>query len=99
MKIAVKLGMNVLETHNTRNKRHWEIGKMSEWQGSLTKIQAIKLIERATDHPDPFWEYLVEDFYDEASDTMPSIFHVFAALGVTEEEYKQATGAENISWP
>jgi hypothetical protein len=24
---------------------------------------------------------------------------VFAALGVTEAEYKQATGADNVKWP
>lgn len=72
---------------------------MGEWQGNLTKLQAIKLVDRATDKDDPWWSYLVEDYYDEASDTMPSIFHVFAALGVTEDEYRQATGAENVRWP
>ena len=70
-----------------------------DWHGSLTREQAIKIIDNATDKDDPFWEYLVEEFYDEESDSMPSIYHVFHALGVTEEEYKAATGAENVSWP
>ena len=72
---------------------------MRNWPGKLTRIEAIKLIERATDKDDPFWEYLVDDHYDEKTDTMPSIFHVFAALGITEEEYRQATGADGrIDW-
>jgi hypothetical protein len=41
----------------------------------------------------------VDDYYDEETDTMPSIYHVFAALGVTAEEYKDATGADNVDWP
>ncbi|MEN8171378.1 MAG: hypothetical protein ABFS03_00710 [Chloroflexota bacterium] len=73
--------------------------ELKGWKGSLTKNQAIKLIERATDKDDPYWEYLVEEFYDELTDTMPSIYHVFLALGVTEKEYKNATGAENVNWP
>jgi hypothetical protein len=72
---------------------------MSEWKGSITKEQAIKLIDNVTDQDDPFWSYLVEDFYDEDTDTMPTIFHVFQALGVTEQEYKTATQAENVKWP
>jgi hypothetical protein len=65
----------------------------------LTRLQAIKLLDDATDRDDPFWENIVEDFYDEETDTMPSIQDVFAALGVTEAEYKQATGADNVKWP
>lgn len=79
-----------------------DAGKMDDmggWTGSITRSQAIKILDRATDKDDPHWEFVVEDFYDEASDTMPTIFHVFAAIGVTEEEYRKATGAENIDWP
>jgi len=69
------------------------------WPGKLTRDDAIKLIEKITDKDDPYWDYIVEDFYDEKSDTMPSIYHIFDALGITEDEYKAATGAENTAWP
>ena len=72
---------------------------MSEWQGQLTKQQAIKLLERITDHDDPYWDYIVEDYYDEETDTMPSIYHLYIALGITEQEYRDATGADNPRWP
>ena len=71
-----------------------------EWPGTLTKLDAIRLLDKATDQDDPFWSYLTEDFYDEQSDTMPSIFEVFSALGVTEKEYREATKADGvINWP
>ena len=41
----------------------------------------------------------MEDWYDEEEDTWPTIFHVMAALGVTESEYIDATGSQNVSWP
>lgn len=69
------------------------------WSGVLTRKQAIQIFDSATDKDDPYWEGLVEDFYDEKTDTMPSIYHVFDALGVTPAEYKDATGAENVDWP
>ena len=72
---------------------------MEEWKGTISREQAISILDNATDKDDPFWEYLVDDYYDEENDTMPTIYHVFAALGVTEEEYKQATGAPNVNWP
>jgi|GEM_PF-3906359 len=73
---------------------------MAKWTGKLTRIQAIRLIDSATDRDDPFWEGIVEDFYDEATDTMPSICDVFAALGVSEVEYREASGADGeIDWP
>lgn len=71
------------------------------WAGKLSKIEAIKLIDQMADQEDAYWCDLMEDYYDEESDTMPSIFHVFAALGVTREEYLEATG-RNIpadAWP
>ena len=73
--------------------------EMGEWKGTITRAQAIKILDSATDRDDPFWDWLVEDFYNEDDDTMPSIYHVFAALGITEQEYKEATGAQNTNWP
>jgi hypothetical protein len=72
---------------------------MKEWKGKLTRKQAIAIIERITDQDDPYWENHVEEFYDEKTDTMPSIYHLFDALGITEQEYKDATGAQNVKWP
>ena len=72
---------------------------MRAWAGKLTRVLAIKIIDRVTDQDDPYWEGIVEDHYDEATDTMPSIMDVFAALGVTEAEYRQASGADNVTWP
>jgi len=70
---------------------------MQKWKGKLTRIDAIKLLEIAT--RSALWEDVIEDFYDEETDTFPAIQHMFDALGVTEEEYKNATGAQNIDWP
>ena len=72
---------------------------MMEWPGKLTRKQAIVLIEKIIDQNVPYWEDHVEDYYDEETDTMPSIYHLFAALGVTKEEYKEATGYQNVDWP
>lgn len=66
----------------------------------LSRIDAIKIIDSATDKDDPYWGQLVEDHYDEKTDTMPSIMDVLAALGVTESEYRQASGADGaLDWP
>jgi hypothetical protein len=76
------------------------MGIMQKWPGTLSRIDAIRLIERVTDNDDPYWERVVEDHYDEKTDSMPSIFHVLAALGVTEGEYREASGADGeIDWP
>ena len=69
------------------------------WPGNFTKIEAIKLIDSIVDQDDPYWENIVEDYYHEDTDTLPSIYHVLKALGVTEQEYKKATGADNVNWP
>ena len=71
----------------------------NDWQGKLTREQAIKIIDNATDKDDPYWDWVVEDYYDEATDTMPTIYHVLAALGITKHEYMKATGAKNVNWP
>ncbi len=70
---------------------------MKEWKGELSRAQAIAILDRVTNKDDPYWVDLVEEFYDEETDTWPSIYHVFAALGVTKEEYKAATGANNAA--
>lgn len=72
---------------------------MKDWPHTMTRMQAITLIDSATSRDDPYWENATEDYYDEETDTMPSIMHVFAALGVTEDEYKAATGTQNVKWP
>lgn len=72
---------------------------MNEWKGKLTREQAIQIFDAATDQDDPAWEWLVEAWYDEETDTMPSVYDVFVAIGVTEKEYKKATGAQNVAWP
>lgn len=69
-----------------------------KWPGQLSRQQAIALLESITDREDPYWSDVVDDFYDEDTDTMPSIFHLFAALGISEVEYKAATGAQNVNW-
>tara|TARA_R110002094_G_scaffold54390_7_gene65609 strand:- start:4112 stop:4663 length:552 start_codon:yes stop_codon:yes gene_type:complete len=72
---------------------------MSDWKGSLSRADAIRIFEKATDHDDPHWDYLVEDWYNEDSDTMPSMYHVLAAIGVTEDEYREIHPDANINWP
>lgn len=56
----------------------------------LTKEQALKIIERATDRDDPHWENVTEDYYDEENDDLPTIYDVMEALGVSREEYDKA---------
>lgn len=74
---------------------------MDDWPGKLSRRDAIRILDMATDKYDPYWEYVVEDFYHEATDTMPSIYHTFAAIGITEAEYREATDSQdaNIPWP
>jgi hypothetical protein len=72
---------------------------MSEWPNKLTRSQAIKLVNDITFKDDPYWENLVVDYYDETTDTMPTIYHIFMALGVTESEYKEATNEPTAFWP
>ncbi|HDY7868834.1 TPA: hypothetical protein RQK36_003932 [Vibrio vulnificus] len=64
----------------------------------LTKLDAVRLFERATDQEN-LWEHLMDDFYDEETDSFPSIYDVMVALGVSKEEYMQATSAQNVDWP
>jgi len=60
----------------------------------ITRADAIRIFDRATDKDDPFWERLVEDFCDDSDDydaPLPLITDVFEALGVTNAEYVAAT--------
>lgn len=59
---------------------------------NITRKQAIKIFCEATDQDDPYWSNLVDDFYDEKTDTMPSIYDVLAPLGITKDEIDEATG-------
>ena len=56
----------------------------------INKIDAIRIIDRITDKDDPYWENLVDDFYDSINDDWPTILDVFKALGVSKEEYERA---------
>lgn len=69
------------------------------WAGQLSRIEAVRIIDRATDKDDPFWEHVVEDHYNEKEDNLPTIMDVLASLGVTEAEYKEASGADSVEWP
>ena len=72
-----------------------------EWKGKLTRQQAIRLLEKITDNEDPYWSDIVEEYYDEKTDTWPSIFHFYEALGITKEEYKKIFPNANVDdiWP
>ena len=65
---------------------------MNDWKGTLTRIQAIRILDSFINKDNLEWEWAVDEFYDEESDTIPSIMQVFAALSITEEEYREATG-------
>ena len=59
---------------------------MPEKVFDITREQAIKIICSLTDKDDPFWERLVDDFYDEETDSMPTLYDVLKPLGVTKIE-------------
>jgi len=66
----------------------------------LSRIDAIKILDIATDQEDANWEHATAEFCeDEYGEDMPTIFDVFAALGITKEEYRNATGNHDCSWP
>jgi hypothetical protein len=80
---------------HTQKEKH-----MNVWPKKLTREQAIKFIDAVTDKDDPFWENAITEYYDKATDSMPTIYHILQALGVTKEEYQKATGAQNVDcWP
>jgi len=57
----------------------------------ITREDAIKIIQNVTDRDDPYWDNLTEDYYDEETDTWPSLEDVFVALGVSKDEL-ESTG-------
>ena len=60
----------------------------------ISRIDAIKILDKATDKDDPYWDNVTDDWYDEKNDNWPTIFDVFIALGITAEEFKEATGMD-----
>jgi len=63
---------------------------------NITREQAIKIICKISDQDDPYWEMLVDDYYDEKSDSMPTIYDVLAPLGITRAEIDIAEGIKSI---
>ena len=52
----------------------------------LTREQAIKVVLKIVDKDDPYWDNIVEDYYDEESDSWPTSDEVFEGLGISKEE-------------
>lgn len=66
----------------------------------LSRIDAIKIIDRATDEGNPGWEYATNEWRDKDTDTsFPTIYDVLAALGVAKAEYEEAIGPCRSDWP
>jgi len=61
----------------------------------LTRKQAIRIILNLTYQDDPFWENLVEDFYDDTDDTMPTIDDVLKPLGVSKKEIEEYENSDD----
>ena len=60
----------------------------------ITREEAIQIIEKITDKESAYWEDIIDEWYNEENDTWPTIKDVLTALGITPEEYKNATGHE-----
>ena len=60
-----------------------ESPESTKWPGKLTREDAIRILDRTTDQDDPYWENVVEDYYDETTDTLPTIYDLFEALGIS----------------
>jgi hypothetical protein len=61
----------------------------------ITRKKAIQVVARLSNQGagfDDWWVDMMEELelYDEKTDTWPSIFDVFEALGVTRQECKEA---------
>ena len=59
---------------------------------NITREQSLKLILRMTDRDDPYWENVTQDFYDEETDQLPTIYDVLEPLGFTKKEIDEAEG-------
>ena len=61
---------------------------------NITRQQAIKILDEAMDQVgyDDWWVDLMDDYevYNEETEDWPTIFEVFNALGVSDEEMKEA---------
>ena len=59
---------------------------------SITRKQAITILDRAANFADEAWPDLCYDIglYDESGDTLATFGDVMKALGVTEQELKEA---------
>lgn len=58
----------------------------------LTRKEAIKVFSEIIDQDGNAFEIMVEEWYDEDADEMPSLEDVFEAIGVTNAEYREANG-------
>jgi len=56
----------------------------------LTREEAIKILIRVMDKDYLYWENLVDEYYDEVTDTMPIFDDVLRAIGVSNEELRMA---------
>lgn len=61
---------------------------------NLTREQSIKLICKITNQDDPYWEFLTDEFYNEETDDIPTIYDVLRPIGITKEEIDKAEGHE-----
>ena len=58
----------------------------------MSRDDAIRILMGSTEHEDPHWENLVQDWYDEDTDTIPSVWDVFRAAGFNDPEIEKAAG-------
>lgn len=56
----------------------------------VSRLDAIKILCRIADQDDPYWDHITDDWYDEKTDTWPSIYDVFEAIGVSNGEVDTA---------
>ncbi len=59
----------------------------------ISRKDAIKIFEIATDKDDPYWENVIDPWYDSKNDDWPTIYDVMEALGISKKEYNEATNA------
>jgi len=74
-----------------------KIERPANHAGKLSRKDAISILYATSCQDDPAWEWAVEDYYDEETDTMPSIWDVFAAIGVSKEELDAAMGISSAN--
>lgn len=62
---------------------------MARKKFDLTREQALDVLCQLTDQ-DNLWEMITEDLYDEETDSLPDMYDVLGALGVTRDEVDAA---------